>query len=204
VHLRELRSRLRHWTAPHPDWTPEQGGDDGWEQEVGCYAYAPPDGGTLVLVDPLVASWDALDGEVEQHGAPHILITCQWHFRSAPQILDRYEGARTWVFAPAVDEVSKQTRVTDAFALGDPLPGGIEAYLVFGEIGEVAYRIPEYEAVVTGDALAAAPAKPVRVWWADRDKLRALLDRPIEMLLLTHGGPVLERGGEALARALEA
>ena len=52
--MRELRPRLWHWTAPHPEWTPESGGDDGWEQEVGCYAYVSPDGGTLVLLDPLV------------------------------------------------------------------------------------------------------------------------------------------------------
>lgn len=42
------------------------------------------------------------------------------------------------------------------------------------------------------------------MWWADRDKLRALLERPVAMLLLTHGVPVLGGGGEALARALEA
>ena len=200
----QLRPRLRHWTAPHPEWTPDAGGDDGWEQDVGSYAYVPPDGEELVLFDPLVESWDTLDRDVEQHGPPHVLITCQWHYRSAQQILDRYEGARTWVFAPTVEEVSKHVRVSDAFELDDVLPGGVETHLTFAEIGEVAYRIPEYEAVVTGDALAAPPGKPVRVWWADRDRLRALLDRPVELLLLTHGEPVLVGGGKALARALEA
>lgn len=52
-------------------------------------------------------------------------------------------------------------------------------------------------------ALAAAPGAPVRVWYGD-EWLRGLLDRPLELLLLTHGEPVLEGGGEALARALEA
>jgi hypothetical protein len=201
--VRELRPRLWYWTAPHPEWTPESGGDDGWEQEVGCYAYVPPDGGTLVLIDPLVSDWSALDRDVERHGAPHVLITCQWHQRSANEILGRYEGARTWVFAPAV-EASKGMRVTDGFELDDPLPGGIEASLTFAEIGEVAYRIPEYEAIVTGDALARAPGKDVRVWWADKERLEALRERGVEMVLLTHGEPVLEGGDEALARALEA
>ena len=200
----QLRLRLWYWTAPHPDWTPEQGGADGWEQEVGSYAYVSPDGGTLVLVDPLVVDWDVLDGDVERHGPPQVLITCQWHSRSANEILDRYEGARTWVFAPAVEETSKAMRVTDTFELDDELPAGVEAHPTFGEINEVAYRIPEYEAIVTGDALARAPGKDVRVWWADKERLEALRERGVEMLLLTHGEPVLEGGGEALTRALEA
>jgi len=202
--VRELRPRLWYWTAPHPEWTPESGGDDGWEREVGSYAYVPPDGGTLVLIDPLVADWDALDRDVEHHGPPHVLITCDGHYRSADEILDRYGGARTWVFAPAVEQTSKGMRVTDSFDLDDELPAGIEAHLTFGDIGEVAYRIPEYEAIVTGDALARAPGQDVRVWLADKERLGAVLDRGVEMLLLTHGEPVLDNGGDALARALEA
>lgn len=202
MRVRELRPRLWYWTAPHPEWTPDSAGDDGCERDVGSYAYVSPDGSTLVLLDPLVEDWDALDGDVEHHGPPHVLVTCQWHIRSADAILDRYEGARTWVFAPVVDAASKGMRVTDSFELEDELPAGLEAYLTFGEIGEVAYRIPEYGAIVTGDALARAPGKDVRVWWADRERLQALLDRPLEMLLLTHGEPALEGGREALERAL--
>jgi hypothetical protein len=202
MRFRELRPRLWHWTAPHPDWTPEQGGPEGWEQDVGCYAYVPPDGGTLVLLDPLAPEWDTLDRDVERHGPPHVLITCRWHARSADEILGRYEGARTWVFAPAVEETSKAMRVTDGFEFGDELPGDVEAHLTFAEIGEVAYRIPEYRAIVTGDALARAPGADVRVWWADQERLRAVGEAGVEMLLLTHGEPVLEGGGDALARAL--
>jgi hypothetical protein len=206
--VRELRPRLWYWTAPHPEWTPDSAGENGWEQEVGSYAYISADERTLALIDPLVPAaeedefWRALDRDVEHHGPPHVLITCKWHTRSAQQILDRYEGSRTWVYAPALSEASKGTRVTDSFELDDALPAGIEARLVFDEIHEVAYRLPEYGAVAFGDALAANPGAHVRVWWADREKLQALLDRPLELLLLTHGEPVLEDGGEALARAL--
>jgi glyoxylase-like metal-dependent hydrolase (beta-lactamase superfamily II) len=209
VHLRELRPRLWYWTALHPDWRPEQGGADGWEQEVGCYAYVALDEQTLALFDPLAPDgweeefWRALDADVEHHGPPHVLITVWWHARSSAQLLDRYDGARVWAYAPARDELAKWTPVTDVFAVGDALPAAVEALPAGGEDNEVAFRLPEHEAVVFGDALAAAPGAPVRVWEGDADSLRALLERPLSLLLLTHGEPVLEGGGEALALALE-
>jgi hypothetical protein len=49
-----------------------------------------PDGGTLVLVDPLVpagdedAFWRVLDGHVEHHGPPNVLIKVFFHARSGP------------------------------------------------------------------------------------------------------------------------
>ena len=161
-----------------------------------------------MLFDPLVPDegeedvWRSLDDDVEHHGAPHVLITIWAHARSAARIFERYPGARVWAHAPARDEIAKSAPVTDAFSIGDPLPAGVEALpAVGGEPYEVAFRVPEHDAVVVGDALAAAPGAPVRVWYGD-ESLRVLLDRPLELLLLTHGDPVLE--GEALARALEA
>jgi hypothetical protein len=214
MNVRELRPRLWHWTARHPDWTPEQGGADGWEPEVGCYSYVSPDGETLVLLDPLAPSegadderfWQALDRDVAQHGPPHVLITIFWHARSARQILDRYDGTRVWGHEPAAEELRKRTPVTDTFAPGDTLPGDLEAYDA-GVNMEVAYRLPEYAAVVTGDVLIAAPGRPVRVWEGGDDArraLRPLLDLPVELVLLTHGEPVLDGGRHALERALEA
>jgi len=208
----QLKPRLWYWTAPHPDWAPDQGGDHGWEPDVGCYAYVSADGGTLVLVDPLVPAgeedgfWRALDGDVEHHGPPNVLVTIFWHARSAQAILDRYEGARVWAYAPAQDELSKRTTVSDVYELGDPLPAGIEAHAAGGDGHEVAIRLPEYDAVVVGDAMIAAPGAAPRVWPEDesvRAALRALLDHPLELLLLTHGAPVLADGGAALARALQ-
>jgi len=210
--LRELKPRLWYWTARHPDWTPNESGDNGWEPDVGCYAYVSPDGGTLALVDPLVAagedeaSWRALDDDVAHHGPPNVLVTNFWHARSAQEILERYGGARTWAHAPARGELAKWTAVTDVYELGDPLPAGIEAHGAGGTEHEVAFRLPEYAAVVLGDAMIAPPAGPPRVWPEDesvRSALRALLDRPLELLLLTHGAPVLDDGHAALAQALE-
>jgi glyoxylase-like metal-dependent hydrolase (beta-lactamase superfamily II) len=212
--VRELRPRLWYWTARHPDWTPDDGGADGWEPEVGCYSYVAPDGETLVLLDPLAPGdgedgerfWRALDRDVERHGPPHVLLTIFWHARSASQLLERYDGARVWAHQPAREEVAERTPVTDTFLAGDALPAGLEAYEA-GVHEEVAYRIPEYGAVVTGDVLIAPPDGPVRVWTGGDDSrraLRRLLEVPVELVLPTHGEPVLEGGRDALARALEA
>lgn len=212
--VRELKPRLWYWTARHPEWTADDGGDDGWEPEVSSYAYVSPDRGTLVLVDPLVpdrdggeACWRQLDDDVRHHGPPQVLITVPWHWRSSQAILDRYPGTRVWAHAPAREELEEWTTVTNGFQVGDALPGGIEAHDAGGSSHEVAYRIPEHAAVAVGDSLIARPGEPLRVWPDEesvRPALRALLDYPVELLLLTHGEPVLADGGAVLARALEA
>ena len=207
MNVRELRPRLWYWTAPHPEWT--QG--DGWEPDVGSYAYVPPDVATFVLIDPLVpdddgALWKALDDDVRHHGPPQVLITVPFHSRSAQAVRDRYEGALVWAHAPARDELAQWTTVTDVFEVGDRLPGGIEAHAAGGSENEVAYRIPEHAALAVGDSLIARPGEELRVWPDEesvRPALRALLEHPIELLLLTHGEPILADGGGALARALE-
>jgi len=212
--VRQIRPRLWHWSAPHPDWTPDQGGDDGWDPDVGCYAYVTPEGRELLLFDPLVPQdadlasrfWSALDADVEHHGAPHVLITLFWHARSAQQIHDRYERARVWAAASAEAETAKRTIVTDTFVPGDPLPANIDA-VDAGANDEVVYWLPEHRGVVPGDSLVASGGGPMRVWQGGDDtrrKLRPLLERPVELVLLTHGDPVLDGGRDALAKALEA
>src|SRR5919108_611415 len=67
---------LWRWTTPHPDWTPEQGGPDGWEAAVGSVYYEAP--AAVVLIDPLVPAeteererfWRALERDVEAVGRP--------------------------------------------------------------------------------------------------------------------------------------
>ena len=215
----ELRTGLWWWTAPHPDWTPDEGGPDGWEQEVSSYFYAARD--ALLLFDPLVPPeetedagrfWDALDRDVGEHGAPHVLLTVYWHARSAQAILDRYEGTRVWAHDREASEARKRVALTDTFRPGDALPGGVEARET-PRGGEILFWLPEHAALVAGDVLLGVDGGAIRVcpdsWLgpnaspADvREDLRALLDLPVERVLLTHGEPVLENAREALERAL--
>jgi glyoxylase-like metal-dependent hydrolase (beta-lactamase superfamily II) len=101
--------------------------------------------------------------------------------------------------------------------VGDPLPGGIQAFQTARK-SEVVYWLPQHRAAVVGDVLLGAGAKPhatdepLRLcperWLegADYDDLREsfapLLQLPVEHVLVSHGEPVLGDGGRALADAL--
>ena len=107
--------------------------------------------------------------------------------------------------------------VTDAFEPGDELPGGIACYETARE-GEVVYWLPEQRAVVTGDVLLGAGAKPrptdepLRLcparWLGAaslddlKGTLRPLLELPVEQVLVSHGTPVLAHGHRLLEELL--
>jgi glyoxylase-like metal-dependent hydrolase (beta-lactamase superfamily II) len=195
--VQEIGSQLWWWTAPHPDWTPEDlEGGKGWEQTVSSYAFLAND--KLLLFDPLVEDWAALDRLVEQHGPPAVLITILWHVRSSQEILDRYEGAAVWAHEPAAEWIGERTRYTNTFSDGDEVPGGVEA-IHMRRIEEVAYWLPSHDAVVVGDTILGhddraefCPPTWVRkheTFAAAEEAVRGLMKRSPARLLLTHGGP---------------
>jgi hypothetical protein len=198
VKVEQIAPRLWWWTAAHPDWTPEELEDgQGWEQVVSSYATVA--GGTLALFDPLVDDWDPIDRLVEEHGPPSVLITIFWHARSAQEVLDRYDGATLWAHEPAAGWVGERARVTNAFTPGDDLPAGVEA-IPMRRIEEVAYRLPEHDAVVIGDTIlrhgnVAELCPPTWLRTSETfapavEAVRQLLEEPPGRLLLTHGGPL--------------
>jgi glyoxylase-like metal-dependent hydrolase (beta-lactamase superfamily II) len=221
MEIHEIAPGLWRWVAAHPEWTPDEGGAEGWVPDVGSVYYEAPDG--LVLIDPLAPPegedrdrfWRALDRDVERLGRPpDVLLTVYWHARSAQEVLDRYEGARLWAYEPGTGPIGERVRFTDTFALGDPLPGAIQAIDAHRR-DEVLFWLPDHRALVSGDVLLGTRDGGVRVcpdsWLPDgvdptdfRAGLRPLLELPVERVLVSHGEPVLENGHEALARALAA
>jgi len=212
----ELADGLRRWTALHPEWDPVEDELDDSYREVASLLYDSAEG--LVLVDPLVPTDDAdgfleaLDRDVERTGkAPQILITIRWHVRSTQALSDRYPGSHVWAHKAAREVVSERATVTDLFGFGETLPGGIVAYDA-QRGGEALFWIPEHRALVSGDVLLGTEDGGLRVcpesWLGPRDPqvvragLRALLDLPIECVLVAHGPPVLSEGRAALAAAL--
>jgi glyoxylase-like metal-dependent hydrolase (beta-lactamase superfamily II) len=206
MEVRELAPGLWRWTGWHEEW----------KQDVGCVYYEH--GGEVCLIDPLVPPedrdrfWAALDRDVARAGgAVHILLTVFWHARSAGEVGRRY-GARLWAPSRAKAAVLRRAgAVTDPFRPGDPLPAGIEA-LDGGRGGEVVYWLPEHHTLVTGDVILGEAGGGVRLCpesWLPAGKghpelrraLRPLLDLDVERIVVSHGEPVLARGGEAL-RAL--
>jgi glyoxylase-like metal-dependent hydrolase (beta-lactamase superfamily II) len=194
MEVQQLRPGLWRWTGLHPEWKPSDGGPDGWEQEVGC-VYAETED-AVVLFDPLAPPedeerfWAALDRDVERLGRPVVvMVTCEWHERSAAVVAERYGAVRTVI------------------------PDGVEPIPVL-PVEETLYWLPAYGALVAGDALIGVEGGGgVRLlpesWMEGRttpDEMRALLasvlELPVELVLVSHGEPVLEGGRDALARAL--
>jgi hypothetical protein len=191
VELQELAPGLWRWLAAHPDWEPTEQEDSpaDWAPAVGCVAYATTS--TLVLIDPLVTDGDyaALDALAAEKERVAILITIAWHERSRGELTKRY-GASAEV------------------------PAGVEAIEIAGS-RETVFWIPEHAALVPGDRILGDRPPGLRLcpdsWMRNlggyqRDDLRAaltpLLDLPVEMVLVSHGDPVLRDGHTALERAL--
>jgi glyoxylase-like metal-dependent hydrolase (beta-lactamase superfamily II) len=217
MEVMEIAPGLWRWTTRHPEWTPDEGGDDGWDPEVGCVYYEAAD--AVVLVDPLVPAdvaererfWRSLDRDVAALDRPiAILLTVFWHERSAAELALRYPRTSVWAHTPAIERL--EVRVTNPFAVGDPLPAGLQAFDAKRR-DEVVYWMPEHSTLVAGDVLLGDHYRGVRVcpdsWLPDgvtsnefRASLRPLLELPVERVLVSHGEPVLENGRDALDHAL--
>jgi glyoxylase-like metal-dependent hydrolase (beta-lactamase superfamily II) len=202
--MKELRKGLWTWTAPHPSWTPDQGGPEGWDQDVRSYAL--DDGDRLVLFDPLV--------EVEQveelaHGRPVVvLLTNFWHRRGTAALVDALGAV---VHAPAPTVAQFDFPVVP-YELGGDLPGGVEPQ-VAAYVNESNLWIRRLGALVTGDTFPGGEAgfrlQPDS-WLEEgltpagrRKRLEPLLGLPVELLLPTHGDPVVEGALDVLRSALE-
>jgi hypothetical protein len=193
--MQKLRPGLWRWTARHPEWEadaePETPAD--WPPDVGCVACAADD--VLVLIDPLVVDgWEEPDRLAERHARVAVLQTLRWHNRSVKEAVARY-GAST-----------------------EP-PPGVEPIEIAGA-DETMFWLAAPRALVPGDRLigdGAGGVRPCPESWlgyirrqgseidgpALREALRPLVDLPIELLLVSHGEPILSDGREALERALE-
>ena len=179
--VRRLADGLWRWTASHPnaanwpDWGPPV------PPEVGCVYYEAPD--AVVLIDPLLPAGEEeaflayLDRDVERLGLPvSILLTAAWHERSAAILRERYRA-------------------------DDRVPESVEVYPVEGAPEEqLAYFIrPHQRARGGGDLRRRRPrrarARPVARRSTDRAaldrSLRTIAELPVELVLVSHGEPVL-------------
>jgi hypothetical protein len=181
--VQELRPGLWTWTDTHPSWTEQ---DKEWGPEVRSYAY--DSGSCLVFFDP-IAPPTLTEGLVEAQEIS-VLLTASWHRRSADECVERF-GAHI-------------------HASSDEPPADVERRVTYYP-DEVAYWIPRHGALVVGDAFLAEREFKVQDEWLPpgvtreqmRDGLRPLLELPVELVLVTHGEPVLEDGREALRVALD-
>jgi hypothetical protein len=182
VEALRIAEGLWRWTALHPKW-----GED-----VGCVYYEAED--ATVLIDPLVPAgkeeefFRHLDADVERRGLPVvILLTCEWHWRSADELAERYEAR-----------------------IGGELPAGIEELPIEGaDERQVAYFIRPHAALVVAEIFATDSGElevrptPVLERPDELDRsLHHLMELPVERLLVAHGEPLLENPKLRMAEAL--
>lgn len=204
----EIIPGLWRFEALHPEWTEDEGGEEGWEQQVAWWALATSGG--LVLIDPLVDDWDALDRLVaERGGCAGIVRTCHWHARSVSDAASRY-SAEVW--AKAHGEGDPGLYAFDrAVAEGDELFDGLRVFDV-ERADEIALWLPRQAALAFGDAMIRTSAGELRVCpdsWTQpaggaarlRALLGALTELPVEHVLVAHGPLVLGGGGQSLRAA---
>jgi hypothetical protein len=193
----EIRRGLWIWTAPHPEWEADEDGAGAasWPREVGCVLYETAT--HAVFIDPLApqgdpAFWRWAD---ERCGGREVSVleTIRFHRRSRDEFVARY-GASTAV------------------------PECVEA-VALPAFDETLYWIAEHRALVSGDVLVAFGADGLSLCdlsWLESvgekpslSDLRAALsvalrDLDVQLVLVSHGEPVLAGAADALARALRA
>jgi glyoxylase-like metal-dependent hydrolase (beta-lactamase superfamily II) len=142
-----------------------------------------------------------------------IVLTVFWHERSAGHVFERYSktlGARVYAHESGIGRI--ECAVSDPFREGDRLPGGIE-WFEAKRADEVVLWLPNPRALAAGDILLGREhglrlCPPEWIGGADRLEaaraaLRPLTDLPVEMVLVSHGPPVLSGGRDALAQVLD-
>jgi|LakMenEpi03Aug12_release.lakeMendotaPanAssembly.Ray.scaffolds.fasta_scaffold218256_2 hypothetical protein len=214
---------LWRWTAPHPDWHDDPTSPyGGWDRDVACVYHEAPDG--IVLIDPLVPAgeeaerfWHHLDQDVERVGRPPtVVVSVEWHGRSADAVRDRYPGARVLGVSRAAS-----CRLDDLLEDGQLLPGGCRVTVTDAPgAGRMAivqcacHGLLWLSDLVIGDG-AGGLRRPPAAWFDDPGArywmehglpllVPHLMELPIQHLVPAHGPVVSVDARATLQRALDA
>jgi hypothetical protein len=200
----EVLPGIWRFESPHPDWTE----DEDWGQSVAWWAFASEQG--VMLVDPLVTDWEALDAVLmPARGCAGIVRTVHWHQRSIPEASARY-NARVWAKPPP--DGTPALPFDHPVPGGRALPGGTRAFSV-ERADELALFIPSRAALMFGDAMLRREDGELQMCpesWLQpeggRERLRevlgGLMALPLEHVLVSHGPFVRSGGPEAMEAAL--
>ena len=208
--MRELHAGLWHWQAPHPDWAPGAR----WPQEVSSYAV--DDEARLLLFDPLAVPHELLDLAADRETV--VVLTAPWHERDSQTLVERL-GVPVFLPPPdtADDLVLKYGVTLEQAAGGSPdvawllagnggeahlygaderLPIGIDAF-PGRDHNDLVLWVESVGAVIAGDTLVDfGRGLEINDWLRGGvtreqvvERLRPLLERPVEFVLPAHGAP---------------
>jgi len=204
----EILHGVWRFEAVHPEWTEDEGGEEGWDQLVAWWAISTVGG--LLLIDPLVAGWDELDRMIDEHGGcAGVLRSIHWHQRSVADAARRY-GAE--VFARRPPDHARLAPLDRALVDDEELWDGIRVLSV-ERLDEIALWLPKQAALLFGDAMLRRATGQLRVCpdsWTQPNggpaRLRAVLGGltrfPLEHVLVSHGPLVLDGGRQSLEAAI--
>jgi len=199
--MRELRPGVWHWKSPHPAWD----GEEGWPELVSSYGIELGD--DFVLFDPL-----SVPDELRER-ATAVVLTAPYHERDArrldlPVHTPPADTWQDWVEKFGIDPDRVRGMESEDLAwlrAGEgeghfhgpgAWPFGIEAHSG-REDNDLILWVPPIGAIVTGDSLSDL-GDGLDIWIADRkhvtrddvvQRLRPLLDLPVDLVLPAHGEP---------------
>jgi len=190
--IRDVAHGLWLWQLEHPDWRP------GLEWNPAVASTCVESRGEVIVLDPLGPPDDA-DGvwaRLDARPPTTAVILKPDHVRSVDTIVRRY-GARA--FGPGVFHRGDVPEAElEEIWPGKELPGGLVAQHDGRGRNETPIWLPEQRALVFADALTA-PEGELLVWatpWHEQrvlPALRALLELPFELVIVSHGEPVHDR-----------
>jgi hypothetical protein len=211
--MRKLRPGVWQWQSRHPDWNDEQW----WPELVSSYAIEV--GGDVLLFDPL-----AVPDELRAR-ATAVVLTAPYHERDARTLglpvhtppADTWED---WVAKFGIDPDKVRGMESEDLAwlrAGEgeghfhgpgEWPFGLRAY-AGREDNDVVLWVPAVNALVAGDTLSdfgdglsiqLGGRKNVTVPQV-AERLRPLLDLPVELVLPAHGEPTDRSALESVLQA---
>ena len=217
----ELALGLWHWKAVHPEWRESEP----WDRNVSSYAI--DDSERLLLFDPLDPPDELEKLAAERQTA--IVLTAPWHERDSQGLVERLGVPVYTPLPDSAEYLMQKYGITaeqagdgspdvvwllkegkgeaHPYAAGDRLDVGVEAF-PGQKPNDLVLWVESKRVVVVGDTLPDfGDGLHVNPRWLDPDMtreqivegLRPLLEKPIEHVLATHGGPY-DRA--ALERAL--
>jgi glyoxylase-like metal-dependent hydrolase (beta-lactamase superfamily II) len=209
--VRELKAGVWHWKAPHPGWEP---GEE-WDQNVSSYAV--DDGERLLLFDPIAPPQELEELAAERETA--VVLTSPWHERDTRSLVERLGVPVYTPLPDSAEYLMKTYGITAEqagdgspdlvwlfregkgearpYAPGDRLPVGVDAYPGH-KPNDTMLWVESKAAVVSGDTLVDfGEGIHVNERWLSPgvtreqvvERLRPLLDLPVEHVLATHGAP---------------